>query len=277
MIVVAALVIGLLTAAAVTAVIVGVRGTTAPVVEVARTDWRRAAQVTVTAIVAVLAWAVTGWPVAAVVAVGLVVLVPHSILTARAQQREQVVLDATRMWLLQLRTSLRAGVGLETALRETARQVRSDSVLWMPLRRMVATLDLAGPELALRRFAIEIDNHVADTAVTLLTSALTHSQHGVADALAALGEWADQDLHHLRQVAAEARGLRLTRQFVTGIWVVLAIYLAVSSPDLMAPYATLTGQFVLLGLAGFAGVAVWLLSRWSIVSRAERFYRRAPS
>lgn len=274
MIVMASIIVGLLTAASLIAIVLGVRGTTeTAVARRATVNWRQTALALSAGVLAIAAWVATGWPVAAIGAVALVVLAPRAVVLARRQRQEQAMLDATRMWLLQLRTSLRAGVGLETALRETASQISTDSPLWMPLQRMLATLDVAGPDAALALLAREMDNHVGDTAMTLLSSALHHSQRGVSDALAALGEWADQDLSHMRQVAAEARGLRLTRQMVTAIFVVLAVYLRVTSPELMAPYETLTGQFVLLAIGGVAAAAVYLLQRWSSVQRADRFFR----
>ncbi|MBW3578756.1 MAG: type II secretion system F family protein [Actinobacteria bacterium] len=274
---VVALLSGLLVAAATVAVGVGLAGTPQPAAE--RTiDWRRATRRYGTAagvgLIAVAAWLATGWPVAGMLAIALVWLAPHAARAAAAQRRERQMLDATRMWLLQLRTSLQAGVGLESALRETARLARPDSPLAAPLRRMVERLDWMGPTAALQALADELDNHVADGAATVLRSALTHSSQGVTAALQALGAWADEDLRHLRHVESEARGLRLAKRLVLAVWATMALYLVASSPDLMAPYATLEGQATLLVLLGLAGLALWLLTWWSAVPRPERFFRQ---
>ena len=183
------------------------------------------------------------------------------------------MLEATRAWLQQLATTVAAGIGLESALRESARQTRPDSPIAAPLRRCVAQLDWMDPEAALERLAADLANHVADAATVVLASALNHSSKGLRPALQALVAWADRQLDHLRQVEVEARGLRMNRRAVLVIWTILAVYLAITSPDLMAAYATMEGQLVLLLLAGLASGALWLLVVWSRIQGPERFFQ----
>lgn len=274
---VAGAVAGLLFAAGFITIVVGLTDTTEPDQTAARRqpDWpllaRRGAAFAVVAAAAGIAWLVTGWPVAAAVVVATVYLVPHTIRQATVQRHEREMLDATRTWLQQLDTIVGAGVGLESALREAARQTRPDSPIAEPLQRCVNQLEWMDTDTALARLAAEVDNHVGDAATVVLTSALTHSTKGLRPALHALVEWADDQLDHLRQVEVEARGLRMTCRAVLAIWTILAIYLAAASPDLMAAYATATGQLVLLVLAGLASTALWLLAVWSKVKGPERF------
>jgi tight adherence protein B len=272
----AAIAAGLLFAAGVIAVVVGLRGTeVAPVRR--RHDWRGLArQGAIAAAVAGaagLAWLATGWPVVAAVVVAAAWLAPQTVRQAAQQRQERAMLDATRAWLQQLATTVAAGVGLESALRESARQTRPDSPIGAPLRRCVEQLDWMDTEAALERLAADLDNHVADAATVVLSSALSHSTKGLRPALQALVEWADDQLDHLRQVEVEARGLRMTRRAVLAIWTILAVYLAISSPDLMAAYATMEGQLVLLLLAGLASGALWLLVVWSKIQGPERFFQ----
>jgi hypothetical protein len=266
---------GLLFAAGVIAIAVAVTG-----VEQAprRRDWaliaRRAGAAAAVGIGAGVAWLVTGWPVAAVGVVAAVWLVPETIREASRQRHERAMLEATRAWLQQLATTVGAGVGLESALRESARQTRSDSPIAAALRRCVEQLDWMPAEVALEQLAAELDNHVGDAATVVLASALSHSAKGLGPALRALVEWADEQLDHLRQVDVEARGLRMTRRAVLAIWSVLALYLGVTSPDLMAAYATVTGQVVLLTLAALTTCSLWLLVVWSRVGGPERFFHQ---
>lgn len=273
----AAVAAGLLFAAGVIAVVVGLHGTDEPAVP-RRNDWaaisRRGGAAAGVAASAGLAWLATGWPVAAAAVVAAVWLVPQTIRQAARQRHERAVLEATRAWLQQLSTTVAAGVGLESALRESARQTRPDSPIAAPLRRCVEQLDWMGTEAALEQLAAELDNHVGDAATVVLGSALTHSTKGLRPALRALVEWADDQLDHLRQVEVEARGLRMTRRAVLAIWTILAVYLAVTSPDLMAAYATVDGQLVLLLLAALASGALWLLLVWSKVRGPERFFEQ---
>lgn len=280
MIVIVSLLAGLGFAAATVLVVMGLTGTDidTPRREV---DWtqvgKRWGRILGVAVAAVVAWVLTGWPVAALAVTMTVWLIPNAIRTARNQSRERQTLDATRMWLLSLRTTLRAGVGVETAIRETARQTRPDSPLAVPLRRLVDRLELVAPATALGQFAHELDNHVADTAVAVLGSAMENSQGGIADALESLSSWANEDLAQLRQVEAEARGLRLARRSIIAVFAVMAVYMTVTSPDLMASYATLTGQAVLVLIGSLGAIAIWWLGRLSIIHRPERFFRREVS
>ena len=268
---------GLLFAAGIVAIAIGVTGTdqTASRREV---DWPqlagRIAVVGGIAGAAAVAWLVTGWPVAAAAVVAALWLVPYTIRQAAAQRHEREMLEATRGWLQQIDTTVAAGVGLESALRESARQVRPDSPLAVPLQRCVDQLDWMGTEAALEQLAADLDNHVGDAATVVLSSALTHSARGLRPALRALVAWADDQLDHLRQVEVEARGLRMTRRAVLVIWAVLALYLGATSPELMAAYATVEGQLVLLLLAGLTAGALGLLVVWSRIKGPDRFFQR---
>lgn len=266
---------GLLFAAGAIAIVVGLTGTEQTAVP-RRRDWRllaRRSGVAAGVVAAAgLAWLVTGWLVAAAAVIATVWLVPQTIRQAARQRHERAMLDATRAWLQQLDTTVGAGVGLESALRESARQCRPDSPIAAPLRRCVETLDWMETEAALEQLAADLDNHVGDAATVVLASALSHSTKGLRPALHALVEWADEQLDHLRQVEVEARGLRMTRRAVLTIWTVLAAYLAITSPDLMAAYSTVDGQVVLLLLTGLAAAALWLLIVWSNVKGPERFF-----
>ena len=268
---------GLLFAAGVVAIVAGLVGTEEPDVERPEIDWSRtlpqAGRTVAVVGAAVVAWVVTGWPVAAVVVLAAVVLVPRTLREASAVRRDRQMLEATRAWLQQLDTTVGAGVGLESALRESARQVRHDSPIAQPLRRAVERLDWMDTTGALNGLAAELDNHVGDAATVVLASALSHSTRGLRPALHSLVEWADDQLDHLRQVEVEARGLRMTRRTVLVIWTVLAVYLGVSSPDLMSAYATPVGQLVLFVLAALAAGALWLLVVWSRLPGPERFYQ----
>lgn len=271
----------LLAAAGVAACVLGVVGVEEASVARQKTDWEgllaQYGKAAGMAAVGVAVWLVTGWPVAGLAAAAGGWLVPRTIAQSRQQKRDHAMLDATRMWLLQLRTILQAGTGLEKALRETASSARPDSPITPPLRRMADRLGWMAPADALERFAAEVDNHVADTAIAVLTSAMTRSSKGVAPALVGLSKWAEEDLRTLREVETSYKTLHLTRRIILAVFGFMAAWLAVTSPDLVAPYGTLLGQIVLLAIGGLAGLALWLMIRWSTLAKPERFYRQGPA
>lgn len=155
----AAAVAGLLFASGAIAVVVGLAGT-AQSVAPRRRDWvllaRRAAAVAGLAGAAGRAWLVTGWPVTAVLVVVAVWLAPLTVRQTRRQRDERAMLEATRAWLQQLATTAGAGVGLESALRESARQARANSPIAAPLRQCLPGVIMRprgtpGPPPACRR------------------------------------------------------------------------------------------------------------------------------
>lgn len=207
------------------------------------------------------------------VAVGVALwLAPTMVTAARQRTVEQQLLEAVHLWLLQLRTVLAAGSGLEQAMIEVATLQPDHSPLAPPSARLANRVERLGPIRALRQFAVEVDNHIADAAVTVLVNALRRQNVGVAAALDGLLDWAEQDVRQQRDVDARLASVRTQRWMIVGIFAALAAYFTAANPQLMAIYTTVLGQTVLAGILAVAGLCVWMLERMASVDRPQQFF-----
>ena len=207
------------------------------------------------------------------VAVGVALwLAPTMVTDARQRTVEQQLLEAVHLWLLQLRTVLAAGSGLEQAMVEVATLQPDHSPLAPASARLANRVERLGPIRALRQFAVEVDNHIADAAVTVLVNALRRQNVGVADALDGLLAWAEQDVRQQRDVDARLASVRTQRWMIVGIFAALATYFTVANPQLMAIYTTVLGQTVLAGILAVAGLCLWMLERMARVDRPQQFF-----
>jgi hypothetical protein len=182
------------------------------------------------------------------------------------------VLEAVHLWLLQLRTVLAAGSGLEQAMMEVATLQPDHSPLAPASSRLAARVERLGPVRALRQFAVEVDNHIADAAVTVLVNALRRQNVGVADALDGLLEWAEQDVRQQRDIDARLASVRTQRWMIVAIFAALAGYFTAANPELMGIYTTTLGQTVLAGILGVAGLCLWTLERMAHTERPAQFF-----
>jgi pilus assembly protein TadC len=223
---------------------------------------------------AVLVVVVTRMLVLGVAAAVALWLIPSIVAGARERTRQQLLLEATHAWLLQLRTVLAAGSGLEQAIIETAALQPDHSPLAPAAQRLATRVRLLGPIPALRGFAVEVNNHICDTAVTVLTNALSRQNVGVAHALDGLLEWAEQDVRQQRDIDARLQSVRTQRWMIIGIFMALATYFTAANPALMSVYATPLGQTVLAGILGVAALCLWALERMARPSRPPQFFAR---
>ena len=223
---------------------------------------------------AVLAVLVTRIVVVGVAAAAVLWLAPTMIAASRHRRREQAMLEAVHLWLLQLRTVLAAGSGLEQALSEVARLQPSHSPLASASTRLALRMERLGPVRALRGFADEIDNHIADAAATVLTNALTRQSTGVAAAFDGLISWAEQDVRQQRDIDARLQSVRTERWMVIGIFAALAGYFTLANPALMAVYTTPLGQLVLAAILAVSALCMWSLERMARPQRPARFFVR---
>lgn len=230
---------------------------------------RRGLTAVATAVVAVAATRM----VVVGVAVGVALwLTPTMVANAKQRTIEQQMLEAVHLWLLQLRTVLAAGSGLEQAMIEVATLQPDHSPLAPASARLANRVERLGPIRALRQFAVEVDNHIADAAVTVLVNALRRQNVGVADALDGLLDWAEQDVRQQRDVDARLASVRTQRWMIVGIFAALAAYFTAANPQLMAIYATVLGQTVLAGILAVAGLCLWTLERMARVDRPQQFF-----
>lgn len=214
--------------------------------------WWRAALVVGAFVVAVL---VTGWPAAGVLAAACAFVAP--MLVGVRGQRERVTRrgDAVASWTEMLRDTIASHAGLQEAIAVTSRVAPPairDEVQVLAIR---AERDGLVP--ALRRFADDLDDPVADlVAASLVISAERQAQR-LAELLGEIAVAArEQAAMRLRVETGRARTYASSKALVVitfGIAVVLLLF----APSFMEPYDTAVGQIVLVGIGGLFAAALW--------------------
>jgi Flp pilus assembly protein TadB len=213
--------------------------------------------------------ALTGWPVAAVLAAAGGYALP-TLLAGRGERTRQVArTEAIAGWAEMLRDTLSAAAGLEQAILATA------PVAPAPIRIEVLGLaERLGSERlipALRQFATELADPTGDLVVAALVLASGNEARRLAELLTSLATAArDQAAMQLRVEAGRAR-IRTSSRVVVGATVTFAGGLIILNRSFLSPFGTPVGQFM-LGVIGllFAGAFVWL-ARLGRPTVPERF------
>jgi hypothetical protein len=228
-----------------------------------RASWRRRLNVdhaglrigsAATALVVVAA--ATRWPAAAVIAAAAGWMLPDLRGATRRRDAALARTEAIALWAEQLRDSLAAG-GLRDALR-ASRHVAAIAVR-PEVARLVDRAEFTPLPAALRQFAAEVDDPVADSVVAALVIAVERQASGLRDLLSEVAHAArNTAAMRMRVEAGRARSYQQAR-LVVGFSIIFSALLAVASPSFMAPYGSASGQVVLaligaLFLAAMAGM-----------------------
>ncbi|WP_232668633.1 type II secretion system F family protein [Pseudonocardia sp. TRM90224] len=217
--------------------------------------WRR---VSLGVVAAVGAVAVTGWPVAAGMAVAGVWWLPRVLGPDRELGAAVARIEAVAGWAEQLRDTLAAAAGLEQAITATA---ATAPLVVRPAVAAVAARIKAGERLpvALRQAAQEIADPTGDLVIAALTLASQQQARQLGDLLAALAAAAREvAAGRMRTAVARAR-VRTSVRVIVGATLAFSSGLVLLNSPYLTPYGTLEGQIVLVGVAGMFALAFgWL-------------------
>lgn len=213
----------------------------------------------------------TGWPVggllAGIAAAGLPALWAQTGISRIADRHESLA-----TWTEMLRDTLHASVGLSQAIVATA------PVAPVAIRPAVASLSdrlVSGVPMvgALRQFADDLDDAGADVVVCALILAASARSQRLADLLGTLATSTRDGVAMALRVDAQRASTRSGVRIVVLFSVGFIALLAVVAHSYLSPFATPTGQMVLL-LAGIVdGIGVWLFVRMTRESEAPRLLR----
>ena len=203
--------------------------------------------------VPLLAWLVTGWPVAAVFALVVTAAVPRVLAERRAAAARIERLQGLADWTRRLADVLTAGAGLEQAL--VASLPGAPAPVAADVGRLVARLRARRPvEEALRAFGDDLADPTADLVVAALLLAATRRGRGLAKLLAGLAATVEEEVAMRRAVEADRATPRTTARWVAGITVGVTAALVLLDRAYVAPFATPAGQVALAVVAVlFAG------------------------
>ncbi|MEU3261496.1 type II secretion system F family protein [Streptomyces albidoflavus] len=166
-----------------------------------------------------------------------------------------VKLEALADWAQRLAETLQIGLGLEEALIASRKHAPED--IAEEVRDLAERLR-AGWDTreALEEFADRFDDVTADKAAAALILCAIDPGPGLASVLEDLAAQLRSEVSKRREAEADRAKARTSMRILTGI--TLGVLVVGAGADYAAPYATLTGQLVLLVIgAGFAGALLW--------------------
>ena len=219
-------------------------------------------------IAGVLALIATGWIVAGIGAV-LLVLGWRSLGGAASERRAMNRLEAMATWTESLRDTIAGAVGLEQAIPASLRAAAP--ALQEPLARLVNRLHTRVPmHEALQRFADDLDDPTADLIIAALIINSRLRGPGLRDLLGALSGSVREELDMRRKVNSERRSTRRSAQIVVAVSVGLAAGLAVFNKGYVQGYNSLAGQAVLVVVVGLYVAGFIWMRKLATFQSAER-------
>jgi Flp pilus assembly protein TadB len=206
--------------------------------------------------VGLVAWLVTGWPLALVIAPAAIVGLPYLLSAPDAKDRIEV-LEALEEWTRSLSGVLTVGLGLEQALITTSRSTPAPiagevGLLVARLRARWAT------EAAIRAFANDLDDATGDLVAGNLILAARRRGAGLAKVLDGLAESVAADVRARRQVEADRAKPRATARWVTIISATVLVVLGLTG-SYIEPYGSPLGQGILaVLLTAYVATLLWM-------------------
>ncbi len=268
--------VGIIAAAGVWIAITGFRGVAVKETRIARSlRWEDVWWRAVIVLVAFVAgWVLTGWPAAGGVAAGCATVMPLLSGTRRNRQRIEARSDAVASWAEMLRDTISSHAGLREAIAVTAR------VAPVPIRAEVQSLAVRAEREslpgALRRFADEVGDPVADLVVASLVIAAERQAQRLAELLSEIAKSAREHAAMRSRVETGRARTYASSRALVAITLGLAVVLMLFSPQFMKPYDTFTGQVVMLAIGALFVGALWSLVQLGRPAAAPRLLAADP-
>jgi Flp pilus assembly protein TadB len=228
------------------------------------------------AAVGVAVWAVSGWPVAGVLAAVGVLGVPYFFGAARIAQQRIGRLEALEEWVRRLADAMGAGSAPVQTI------VRSADRAPAPIRPAVAQLAsrLSTPRLnrqvALRAFAADLDDPLGDMVVLALDIAVSaQASHKVPDVLRTIAAEVSDEVRARRKVEVDRAEPRNEARTIVVIQVLFVAAVSVFT-SYTEVYGTVTGQLILAGFGAVVVFALWLLRRFGLGDQPPRLLTDPP-
>ncbi|WP_017559393.1 type II secretion system F family protein [Nocardiopsis baichengensis] len=203
--------------------------------------------------------AVTGWPVAGVLAGAGAWWLPRLLGPDQASAAEARRAEAVAAWAQQLRDLIAGSAGLHQAI------VKSAPIAPKPLRAEVGELAQrlragATVEEAVEVFAAKVDNPTADLVAIALATAEGRHAAELGELLGRLAEASRDRAALLARTSASRARTRSSVRIITAMALLMVTGLLVANRQYLEPFDTFTGQLVLAGVgatwaAGFAWMA----------------------
>jgi tight adherence protein B len=216
-----------------------------------------------------------GWPVAAVLVAFGVLALPPILGSRRASRRQEARLEAVATWAEMLRDNLRSAAGLEQAVVSSAQS--PPAAIAAEIGRLADDLARRVPiAVALRRFAADLADPIADLVIGQLTLAATAQAGQLGDTLSVVAAQARERVAMRLDIEADRAGIRTQIRMVVVTTVLLAVGLVVFRRPFLRPYESMAGELVVAVIGTFWLAGFALLARQSRFTDAPRMFASVP-
>lgn len=223
-----------------------------------------------------IAGALTMWPVAAVLTTVAMLTLPGLLGPDRHAARRTERMEALATWTEMLRDTLSAAAGLEQTVLATA-DIAPDA-LESELRKLAAAVRSGGPlPAALRQFAEDADDPLADVVVAALVMAAEQQASQLAPLLGELADSVREQVAMRQRTDASRASVRTGVRVTVLVTLGMAAGLVVFNRPYLDPFNTLTGQVVLAAVGGLFAASFGYLTAISRVEDPVRLISRAAS
>ncbi len=231
--------------------------------------------VSAAAVSAVLVFALTGWPVAAVITAGTVLWLPRPVAARAARQDESAKTEAIASWAEMIRDNIAGSAGLEQALIASASV--APLAIAPELRRFASRVDRMSTVDALARLGTDLDHPSADLVVVALVNAARMEARELGPLLGRLAETIRADVRMRLRVEVGRARIRTSARIVVATTLVTMAFLFAFSRQLLKAYDSTTGQIWLVLVAGVFALGGWMLHSYGQIDMPERFAARTTN
>ena len=225
------------------------------------------------ALLALLIFVVTRWPVAAIGLGGLVAFWPSLMGGSKDEQQQIVRLESVVTWCEALRDTTTGHAGLEQAIPATAENAAP--AIRPALLRLTGQLRAKVPlDQALQDLAEQL-NHSADLIIAALQMNVRTRGDGLVGVLTNLAVAGREELDLRRKITAGRAGDRRAVQLMLGIVLAVATFLVLFSHTYTAPYRSVSGQVALAVVIGLFATSFGWIRKLAMAKPATPFLPRA--
>lgn len=223
-------------------------------------------------IAAVVAFALTGWPVLALLAALAAWLVPGLLGGKAAREGAISRTEAIASWTEMVRDQIAAASGLEEAIVDCASY--APEAIAPEIQALVRRLEHERLPEALVGLGRDLQHPCGDAVVAALVLACRLEVADLASSLSRLaGSVRDEARMRIRVEVSRSR-VRTSGRVIAGAVVSAFLLLAIANRDYLSPYDSAGGQVVLGVVGGIFAFGGWLLARMATIEMPERFTTR---
>lgn len=227
------------------------------------------------AVGAALVFAMTAWPVAAVITAGTVLWLPRPLAARSERADESAKTEAIASWAEMIRDNIAGSAGLEQALIASASV--APTAIAPELRRFAGRVDRMSTVDALIRLGADLDHPSADLVVVALVNAARMEARELGPLLGRLADTIRADVRMRLRVEVGRARIRTSARIVVATTLVTIAFLFAFSRQLLEAYDSTTGQVWLVVVAGVFALGGWMLHSYGQIDMPERFAARTTT